>query len=68
VFIITLRPGETKGKRSESLKERGKHFGIGDSGVSQTSRRIAMRIGEDNKLRENVEKIESKMNLSRMKT
>jgi chromosomal replication initiation ATPase DnaA len=68
VFFITLRQGETKGKRSESLKEIGKHFGIGASGVSQTSRRIAMRIGEDNKLRENVKKIENKMNLSRVKT
>lgn len=52
----------------ERLKHIGKHFGIGESGVSQASRRIAMRIGEDNKLRENIKKIEANMDVSRMKT
>ena len=36
--------------------------------VSQTSRRIAMKISPDNKLRKRVRKIENKLNLSRMKT
>ena len=43
-------------------------FDIGASGVSQTSRRIAMKISQDNKLSEKIRKIENKLNLSRMKT
>ena len=50
------------------LKEIGRHFDIGASGVSQTSRRIAMKISQDNKLREKIKKIENKLKLSRMKT
>jgi len=50
------------------LKEISKHFDIGDSGVSQASRRIAMKIGQDNKLRKKIRKIENKLKLSRMKT
>ena len=34
------------------LKEIGNYFDIGDSGVSQASRRIAMKLGQDNKLRD----------------
>ena len=50
------------------LKEIGQHFNIGASGVSQASRRIAMKISQDNKLRKKIRKIENKLNLSRMKT
>jgi len=50
------------------LKEIGQHFDIGDSGVSQASRRIAMKISQDNKLRKKIRKIENKLRLSRMKT
>jgi REP element-mobilizing transposase RayT len=52
----------------ERLREIGRHFGIGESGVSQASRRIAVRIGQDNKLRRDIKKIENTLGLSRMKT
>ena len=50
------------------LQEIGKYFDIGDSGVSQASRRIAMKLGQDNKLSKKIRKIENKLKLSRMKT
>jgi len=46
------------------LKEIGRHFDIGASGVSQTSRRIALKISQDNKLRGKIRKIENKLKLS----
>lgn len=52
----------------ERLKQIGRHFGIGESGVSQASRRIAMKIDQDNRLRKKVKNIENKLDLSRMKT
>jgi len=50
------------------LKEIGQHINIGASGVLQASRRIAMKISQDSKLRKKIRKIENKLNLSRMKT
>jgi REP element-mobilizing transposase RayT len=50
------------------LKEIGLHFGIGESGVSQTCRRVAYRIEKDKKLKKKIERLEKKINLSRMKT
>jgi len=50
------------------LKEIGSYFDIGDSGVSQASRRIAMKLGPDNKLSKKIGKIGNKLKLSRMKT
>ena len=50
------------------LKEIGRHFDIGDSGVSQASRRIAMKITQDDNLRKRIRKIENKLKVSRMKT
>ena len=50
------------------LKEIGKHFEIGESGVSQASRRIALRLKKEKKLREQIGMIEKKLGLSRMKT
>ena len=50
------------------LKEIGQHFCIGASGVSQASRRIAMRVSQDNQLREKIRRIEDSLKLSRMKT
>jgi len=50
------------------LKEIGNYFDIGDSGVSQASRRIAMKLGQDNKLSKKIGNIEDKLKLSRMKT
>ena len=44
------------------LKEIGRQFDIGASGVSQTSRRIAMKISQDNKLSKKIRKIENKLN------
>jgi len=48
------------------LKEIGRQFDIGASGVSQTSRRIAMKISQDSKPSKKIRKIENKLNLSRM--
>jgi hypothetical protein len=36
--------------------------------VSQASRRVAQKIEKDKKLKRKIEKIEKKINLSRMKT
>jgi putative transposase len=52
----------------ERLKKIGKHFGIGESGVSQASRRIAMRISQDNKLKKDIAEVKERLGLSRMKT
>ena len=49
------------------LKEIGRQFDIGASGVSQTSRRIAMKISQENKLNKKIRKTENKLNLLRMK-
>jgi chromosomal replication initiation ATPase DnaA len=45
------------------LKEIGSHFGIGESGVSQASRWIGIKISQDNKLRKKIRKIEDKLKL-----
>jgi putative transposase len=49
------------------LKEIGRYFDTGASEVSQTSRRIAMKIRQDNKLSKKIRKIEIKLNLSKIK-
>ena len=46
------------------LKEIGQRFGIGESGVTQASRRISMMAEKDKRLREIVKTIESKISLS----
>jgi len=38
----------------EKLKDIGTHFGIGESGVSQASRRIVDKISKDKKLKRKV--------------
>ncbi len=50
------------------LKEIGKHFNIGASGVSQASRRIAIKMDEDSGLRKKICRIENSLKLSIMKT
>ena len=63
-YHITSRGNDTR----KTLKEIGRHFHIGESGVSQASRRIAIKISQDNKLRKKIRKTEKKLKLSRMKT
>ena len=53
------------GKR---LKDIGEHFGIGESGVSQAFSRMTRKMANDKKLKGRVNKIEKKLELSRMKT
>jgi chromosomal replication initiation ATPase DnaA len=53
---------------AEKLKVLGRHFGIGESGVSQASRRVSQWIGKDKNLRREIEKLETGIRLSRMKT
>ncbi|MBL0701122.1 MAG: transposase [Desulfosarcina sp.] len=48
------------------LKEIGRQFDIGASGVSQTRRRIAMKISQDNELHKKILEIENKLNLPPM--
>ena len=52
----------------EKLKDIGKHFGIGESGVSKAYRRILEKINKDTTLRSKIEEIEKNLNLSRIKT
>jgi len=46
----------------------GTHFGIEESDVSHTSRRVADKTRNDKKLKSKIDKIERKLYLSRMKT
>jgi len=48
------------------LKQIGRHFNIGESAVSQASRRIDMRIKQDKKLNKRIKRVESKLSLSRV--
>ena len=52
----------------KKLKDIGTYFGIGESGVSQSSRRVNDKIRRDKKLKRNITKIEKKLNMLRMKT
>jgi len=52
----------------ERLKDIGESFGIGESGVSQASSRMTRKMATDKKLKGRVNKIEIKLNSSRMKT
>jgi chromosomal replication initiation ATPase DnaA len=45
----------------EKLKDISIHFGIGESGVSQASRRVAQKIEKDKKLKRKIDKIEKKI-------
>jgi DNA-directed RNA polymerase specialized sigma subunit len=47
----------------ETLKDIGTHFGIGESGVSQASRRVNAKIRSDKKLRRKIRKIEKELNV-----
>jgi hypothetical protein len=53
------------GKR---LKEIGEEFGIGESGVSQTSRRLSQQIEKNKKIKAKIERIIESLKLSRVKT
>jgi DNA-directed RNA polymerase specialized sigma subunit len=48
----------------QKLKDIGEYFGIGVSGVSQSSRRVAMQIDKDKKLKRRIDKILTELNLS----
>lgn len=47
----------------KTLKEIGRHFNIGESGVSQASRRIALKPSQNKQVRKKVSKIEGKLGL-----
>jgi len=44
----------------------GRHFNIGDSAVSQASRRISMKIDRDKKLKKQIKSLENQLNLSKV--
>ena len=48
----------------QTLKDIGLHFGIGVSGVSQASRRVALQIKGDKKLKKLIAEIISELGLS----
>jgi len=50
----------------QKLKDIGYHFGIGLSGVSQASRRVALQIKDDKELKKKIDKIILDLNLSTM--
>ena len=52
----------------EKLKTIGNQFGIGESAVSHTCRRVNIKIESDRKLKKQIAKIEKKLNLSKIKT
>jgi chromosomal replication initiation ATPase DnaA len=51
---------------ASSLKQIGLHYNIGESAVSQASRRIDIKMKRDKKLKKRIKRIENKLNLSRM--
>ena len=53
---------------AKKLTDLRRHFGIGESGVSQASRRVSQRMAKDINLRREIEKLETRIKLSRMKT
>ena len=50
----------------KTLREIGTKFDIGESGVSQASRRVVLKSKQDSKLRKTIKKIQNELNLSRM--
>ena len=52
----------------ERLKDIDEHFGIGESGVSQSNSRMVRKMASDKKLKGRVNKIEIQFDSSRMKT
>ena len=52
----------------EKLSDIGKQFGIGQSGVSQTYRRVTEKIKADKVLKKKIDLIEKKISMLRMKT
>ncbi len=52
----------------EKLLAIGKHFQVGESGVSQACRRMQQRIEQDPALKKKIAKIEERIRLSRVKT
>jgi len=50
------------------LKEIGLQFGIGESGVSQSCRRVAQKIEKDKRLKKKIDRLEKQIYMSRMKT
>ena len=50
------------------MKEIAGHFGISESGVSKSSSRVSGKIKKEQKLRKQIEKIEKKLNLSKVKS
>ena len=68
VLIRNIKIYLAKRYSGKRLKEIGDEFGIGQSGVSQTCRRLSQRIDSDIKLESKLQKIIKKLNLSRVKT
>jgi len=50
----------------QKLIDIGTHFGMGEPGVSQASRRVAMQVDKDKKIKKRINKIFSELNLSRV--
>ena len=46
--------------RDRKLQEIGSYFGIGESGVTQASRRTGIKAGKDSKLRKTIKLLEKK--------
>ena len=52
----------------KKLKDIGMQFSIGESGVSQSCRRVAQTIEKDKKLKKKIDRLEQQIYMSRMKT
>ena len=51
---------------ASSLKQIGRHFNIGESAVSQASRRMGMKIKRDKKLEKRIKRVEKRLDLSKV--
>ncbi|CAB1072234.1 FIG00679443: hypothetical protein [Olavius algarvensis Delta 1 endosymbiont] len=52
----------------KKLKDIGMQFGIGESGVSQSCRRVAKKIEKNKKLKKKIDRLEQQIYMSKMKT
>jgi len=68
-YHVTSRGNERKAifksqrGRGRKLKEIGTYFDIGESGVSQTTRRVSDKLKKDKKLTRKINRIKNKLNL-----
>ena len=60
---LMIRGHQSSRYQDGRLAEIGKSFGIGESGITQASKRFSERLKKDRKLRKATERIKKKLNM-----